>query len=526
MSGVIRLEVPKLPEDDDSSSSEEESSADDPVESLVAGRAKRATAGNRLTSLLQKEGDDELELLFAEDEEEEDVEFEEAAAEDASDVRLDSSSDDDDQGPAANPDDLEGERELERQAKAERRKKRKGQELFKRPPPSRTKVKVDPATTSASPTTPANPPKKKSERVSWLPTADEGSVRASSRKQTMQNKEIVHQRMLESEKRRHRQIKTMEAAAKRKEASKAKVMTQADRMAEAARIEKRNEKSLNRWEETEKKRIEEQKARLAALHNRQLQGPVISWWSGPSKWVNGRLIAVGAKQVVEESTSTAKLYEAMNDPPPSGLAPNAQISIQEDTDTRVTDAAPLPPLQEADSGPPPGHAVMPPPDPHALAAPVQAAPSFLDGIHYYAALSQQPTSVVGPVPSDDLPSTNLSAPTLSHAVPEIELHTRNLVSLRNVDGNASRASELQNHTLFRKRNPKLQKALHESCAITGQPAKFRDPKTGLPYASSYAYKEIQKLCNGGSRWSSLLGCYVGPIASAARGAPDPFYRKA
>ena len=56
-----------------------------------------------------------------------------------------------------------------------------------------------------------------------------------------------------------------------------------------------------------------------------------------------------------------------------------------------------------------------------------------------------------------------------------------------------------------------------------QPARFRDPKTGLAYANSYAYKEIQRLRSGGSRWSSLLGCYVGPVSGAARGVPDKFY---
>ena len=66
----------------------------------------------------------------------------------------------------------------------------------------------------------------------------------------------------------------------------------------------------------------------------------------------------------------------------------------------------------------------------------------------------------------------------------------------------------------------------EICAITMRPAKFRDPKTGLAYANSYAYKEIQRLRNGGSRWSSLLGCYVGPANSPARGVPEGFWKKA
>jgi vacuolar protein sorting-associated protein 72 len=72
-------------------------------------------------------------------------------------------------------------------------------------------------------------------------------------------------------------------------------MTQADRLVEAERTERKNSKSLNRWEETEKKRSEEQKARLAALHNRQLEGPVITWWSGLAKWVNGKLAHVGGR---------------------------------------------------------------------------------------------------------------------------------------------------------------------------------------------------------------------------------------
>ena len=57
-----------------------------------------------------------------------------------------------------------------------------------------------------------------------------------------------------------------------------------------------------------------------------------------------------------------------------------------------------------------------------------------------------------------------------------------------------------------------------------QPAKFRDPKTGLAYANSYAYKEIQRLRTGGSRWSNLLDCYVGPVKSVARGVPERFWK--
>ena len=65
----------------------------------------------------------------------------------------------------------------------------------------------------------------------------------------------------------------------------------------------------------------------------------------------------------------------------------------------------------------------------------------------------------------------------------------------------------------------------EMCAITMQPARFRDPRTGLAYANSYAYKELQKLRKGGARWSNLLGCYVGPVNSAAHGVPERFRKR-
>ena len=508
------------------------------MESLVAGRAKRATAGNRLTSLIDKEADDDLELLFAEDEEEEDHEFEGGDGEEASDVQLDSSSDDEDQGPTAGADDLEGEAEIQKQDRAERRKKRKAQEVFRRP---KTKVKIDPTTASAAPTTPASRPKKKSERVSWLPTTEEGPVRSSSRKQTVQNKEVVHQRMQESEKRRRHQVQVMEAAAKRKEASKPKSMTQEDRMAEAARTEKKNAKSLNKWEITEKNRLEEQKARLAALQNRKLQGPVISWWSGPSKWVNGKLVQVGARNMVEEVKDSTIDADMSTGPSSTDRAVGVGDSIRVEVPIIRQPQIQISPQDE-------GHVGSSQPLMQTLPTQAQDPSTFLDGIHYYASLPQQnpATNVLMPDSTQTFIHHYVpSAPPLPQPPPpSIEISTRNLVILKNMDANITRHSELQNHVLVRKRQSKLQskhcvnilkrvpcnanrwkEATQELCAITGYPARYRDPKTGLPYVNAYAYKEIQKLREGGVRWSSLLGCYVGPVATAARGVPEGFLPK-
>ena len=443
---------PTPTDDSDSSSSSEDGSVDAEevqVESLVAGRSRRSTAGNRLSSLIEKEGDDELELLFAEAEGEEDVEFAGDDGEDASDVQLDSSSDDDDQGPSATAaDDLEGEKELQKQDRQERRKKRKAQEVFKRPPAVRHKVKFDPTTTSTAPATPLARPSKKSGRVSWLPTPDEGPTRSSSRKQTVQNKEVVHQRMQEHEKRRRQQIEVMEAAAKRKEASKPKAMTQADRLAEAARTEKKNAKSLNRWEESEKKRAEDQKARLTALRNRQLKGPVITWWSGPAKWVDDKLVKVGKEKVPEIPINPPVTQIAKDHT--SDVVPPSTIKEFNHVDPDITmDDAPISASQVPVPRPSSGS------QNHPLSLPslVYSAPPRKESFspnHVCYESKPQHESQDGLENTTHISERAEKSRPLPQSQPVIEYSTCNFLILENVDANAMRTPELQNHVLLQK----------------------------------------------------------------------------
>jgi hypothetical protein len=39
-------------------------------------------------------------------------------------------------------------------------------------------------------------------------------------------------------------------------------------------------------------------------------------------------------------------------------------------------------------------------------------------------------------------------------------------------------------------------------------ARYRDPATGLAYATQYAYGELKKLRKENGRWSTLLGDYI------------------
>ncbi|XXH04717.1 hypothetical protein Hte_011139 [Hypoxylon texense] len=288
--------------DNTDSSSDDGSSADEgdstPVEWLATGREKRSTAGNRMKSMIAaEEPDDDLELLFAEDED--DAGFTDVD-DGGSDVQMDSSSDDED--VQENGDELEGEKELEKRARESRQaaRKRKAQEAI--PIKFRKKVKIAP-TPSESPAAAPEPkprPKKKSERTSWLPSPADMPTRASKRETTMLSKEQLHQQMIEREVKRLKQVEAMEKKAKRMEALKKPPMTQAERLAEAAIIEKKNAKSLNRWEEAEKQREEERRAKLAALNNRTLDGPVVTFWSGVGEWVDGKLKHVGKIVTIEE----------------------------------------------------------------------------------------------------------------------------------------------------------------------------------------------------------------------------------
>ncbi|KAL9029079.1 MAG: hypothetical protein Q9196_002642 [Gyalolechia fulgens] len=459
-------------EPDEDDATENASSSDDgpPVELLVTGREKRTTAGTRMSTLLEREGDDELDLLFAEDGPEEDDEFEEEDAEDGSDAQLDSASSDEDQGPAKDDDDLEGEQELQRQTRVEQQKKRKAQDAFLKPGALQKRRRVEAVPASAdTPTTPTPRRKKKSERVSWLPTKDEGPVRASSRKQTVMNKEVVYSRLAASEKRRMHQVQVMEEAAKRKEASKPKAMTQAQRMEEAARTERSNAKSLNRWEAAEKKRLAEQKAKLEALHNRQLTGPVISWWSGVARWVNGKLEQVGWTSIKEAATKGTHQAKQKDDPPIVQV-PSMCPRQPTDNDDLVMDDEPamLEPRSsmqdEATEAAQKTSTVTPPRD----------TDGFLDGIHYYASLPEQssgtaaleqghiyerveaPPKPPGPVtpPSlvpDRIPPV-IPSSILPSDVPTIEFSERNLVILEDIDANVQRVPELQNHVLLKKKS--------------------------------------------------------------------------
>ncbi|KAH7244305.1 YL1 nuclear protein-domain-containing protein [Fusarium redolens] len=667
---------------------------EDTVEWLATTRKRRSTAGNRMKSMLaNEEPDSDLELLFAEDEN--DQGFSDAEV-NGSDVQMDSSDDEDENDN--NDDDLEGEKELEKQAKERRaaQRKRKAQEAI--PAKFRKKVRIDPTTRTPAPAKPAPRPKKKSERTSWLPSAADLPTRASSRQTTRLSKEQLHQQMVEREARRIKQLAQMQKKAAKLEAMKKPPMTQEERLREAAIVEKRNSKSLNRWEEAEKQREEERRAKLAALHNRTLKGPVITFWSGIGEWMGRHMVieepakekrkrgekAKGKEKEKAASTEdkkedgqngeVAKAKEesqpSQNKPPSTASTEPAAASDPKDTKPAtptkagedITKPTDTPSTSETSGAPPavpktedvPPLMTMPPPPqppptpPSSLLAPAPPPSTFVPAPSPPRSQDPPPSGLAAPPlppptsagsasttnsfvappsglsrPPDSKPSGVLAAPILApppgigingnappmmgfgspksnvlappntsqgampptltaaappHNIPSVispppsnpstgvisissmtkiqpktitpalltkstspdtpvvaqppdsqpqppqpSTGARNAIVFQNFDDNALKDRSIQTQIIFGRKMNKLSKPSPAPlCVITNHPARYRDPRTGLPYYNAYAYREIQRLTRGEYRWSHILGAWVGSGTYAARGVPERF----
>lgn len=538
-------------QDEDSDQSDDS----EPVETLVQGRDRRSTAGNLMQSMIQQEEDDDLTLLFADGDEEEDVEFQESDVA-ASDAELDSSSDDDDQGPNAAAEDLDGEVELQKESKLQKSRKRKAQDAFTTVAGLRKRIKANAQATAVS----NEPrPKKKLERVSWLPNLQDGPTRASARKQTVQNKKVTHARLKDHEVRRAKVAAQMEKAGRTREQHQPKQMTQADRLAEALKTEKQNSKSLNRWEETERKRAEEQAAKLAALKDRKLEGPVVSWWSGMATWLGTKLIKFGSKDTDQEMWAEPRKRGRR----PKHLIENADSlkgdggsSVGTPRDQTATPGPPEPPLAPR----PPAEAsdqgqaqpkLSEPSQPEStikFTAPQGPDTFLLQGIQEYAAMPNESASLVpskppslgngapglsGPPAVNSPPVLNLPSnplaptpfPTQAPVPPQISHSTRNIVVLSNFD-NLPLADRGEFSIFYNLKKPgktnKAPKVQQELCPITSLPARYRDPASGVAYANAQAYKRLKDLQKNKFTWSSMLGCYVGESGVVARGVPEGF----
>ncbi|KAF2640994.1 YL1-domain-containing protein [Massarina eburnea CBS 473.64] len=327
--------------------SEGESEPDAPPDFMVVSRSRRSNAGNRMSTLIAQ----------AAEEEQWGEEWEEAPNEedfvgdepnDQDDFNLDSDEEDEDEDDGGDDEDA-GERELRKAERQERIKKRKAATnpfTARLAATSRKRVKLDvPEATESSAPTPR--PKKKSERASWIPTEEDGPIRTSSRRQTVANKENTLAKLKEKDRRRDDTLTMMKAAEARKAKDQPKPLTQAERLAEAARVERRNSKSLHRWEEEEELRAADRQAKIDALKNRQIDGPFIRYYSGPAIWVDDKIKYTGKDAPSVESIEEKLIKET----PPAAQPTQSATSEQSTLDSTPHIPHVVDPTQT--SGPPP-----------------------------------------------------------------------------------------------------------------------------------------------------------------------------
>ncbi|CAD0018864.1 unnamed protein product [Aureobasidium pullulans] len=358
---------------------------------------------------------------------------------DTEDVAFGSSDDSDDDGPPRDGQDeeLQGEKELQKAERAEaRKKKRKANDFANMPLNPLMKRQRLAATNSLL----APRPRKKSERISWLPTLDDAPTRQSRRRQTVANKEQTEAKLKESQKRSEKAHELMKIAAEKKAAAAVPALTQEDRMKRALKVEKENSRTLNRWEKAEEERQIAQQRRLEALRDRQLEGPVFRYWSGSVVW-EGEKIKVkrvhqpriepvveskpkpAAEVVSTDTPSQPPTTDADKTPTQSDAQGDKPVHVPADaehtedtvmntietTEETLPDAVggaekPVEPQGEQKSaeekvaeGRPSGdkapeEKVSEPNTAQPTPAPDQKSPSFLDGIHYWASQSPEATA--------------------------------------------------------------------------------------------------------------------------------------
>ena len=415
------------PHSDGHGGGDSDSEPDQPVDLMVVSRARRSNAGNRMSTLLAKQAEEEQ---WGEEWEEvaNEEEFVGDDANEQEDYNLDSSSSEDEDDGA--DDDDAGERELRKAERQERTKKRKTAAnpfAARLAAASRKRVKLDVPSAAPPPR-----PKKKSERASWIPTEEDGPIRTSSRKQTIANKEHTLAKLKEKDQRRDETLAMMKAAEARKAKDEPKPLTQAERLAEAARVERINKKTLHRWEEAEEQRAAERQAKIDALKNRQIEGPFVRFYSGPAIWVDDKI-----KHTGKGAPSLDELEEKLNKETPVPV-PTDQPAPGDQTQQTPTAAD-----QPQTSQPPQVTTTSQPADSQSMSmpdvtlsqglpfsntlmfAPPENSDSFLFGMEQYSQ-PQQPTSTHELPPNPFLPTSHPELPpnpflSSSHSIDNLSL---------------------------------------------------------------------------------------------------------
>lgn len=471
---------------------------------LVQERARRSNAGNRMQELLAR-GEFEADDMFLEAEN--DVEFEAREEEpDIVDSDFDGNSTEEE-----SDEDVEAEESIAREEKRQR------------------KAAKPVVRTLAQPTGPSAPAPARPRAPRTMPSVvPPGGVRSSSRRSTVENKMATQTKLQEAEARR--------ASVRARPAKRVKHLTQDALIREALEMEEENTQSLLHYLEQE----EERKARQRQAGKKHMSGPFVRW------------ISVGLDQNIFNSIEVRDA-KAKKEPPseerenalPQGTEAQAAREIPERTTPLPTEEA----GPEPDSGAAEPHTEAPNESretPNEVAelhseAPNEApeprsetlsesreTPNEAAEPHTEAPIESceavQPPSLACSEPNESAQETHPPlAP--SHAPMEpaastdpdtpssTEKTARTILSLHGLEPGATWVDEfrylLGDHCAWDRlpfvpsRN-RPYRPRQSTCVITGLPARYRDPRTGIPYATTEAYATIERVLRGEYVWTGSV----------------------
>lgn len=521
---------------------------------MITSRAKRSTAGNKLKALLDQEL--EKDDIFAEVENDIDFHADENEGIDIVDSDFDRDSDDN-AGPGgggAEDDESEGERELEAREKADKQKKRaqaRNVGIVKRPLPP-------PASRTLNRQTDVDSKDAKRRRISFAPdhkdphtsssAAPSGSRRSSARSSTVQSKMQVESRLSEAEQRR--------AALPVKTAQKKKVtLTQDALIAEALEVEEENRESLRKF-------LELEEARRAKMRQRKdkMVGPFVRWVSVGLKTRVVEEVAdepVKAEETMQRESSVQAHDNNATEARPQDKnfrdqaidIPSNRITAKPDTiATSVADKlqsqeieSPTLPINTKEGEPVVliSNEAKNAPD----AVPETATgPSSSQTLPQAPSMSQvttSPTKTVSSLTLDPVLEARREAASLRNAkastpsspakssnpsrVAKFETQARTLLSVEAMPDDWEWLDEFnallgthcdwQSYPFVpaRNRTPRPRQSI---CPITGLPAIYKCPRTGIPFANAEAYAVITKLLENRYIWTGgHRQKFVDPIVS-------------
>lgn len=505
---------------------------------LVQERARRSNAGNRMQELLAR-GEFEADDMFLEAEN--DVEFEAREEEpDIVDSDFDGNSTEEE-----SDEDVEAEESIAREEKRQR------------------KAAKPVVRTLAQPTGPSAPAPARPRAPRTMPSVvPPGGVRSSSRRSTVENKMATQTKLQEAEARR--------ASVRARPAKRVKHLTQDALIREALEMEEENTQSLLHYLEQE----EERKARQRQAGKKHMSGPFVRWISvGLDQNIFNSIEVRDAKAKKEPPS------EERENALPQGTEAQAAREIPERTTPLPTEEAdPEPdsgaaePRTEApnESREAPNEAAEPHSEalsesreaPNEVAEPHSEAPNEAPEPRSETLSESRETPNEAPEPHTEAPIESCEAvqpPSLacsepnesaqethpplapSHAPMEpaastdpdtpssTEKTARTILSLHGLEPGATWVDEfrylLGDHCAWDRlpfvpsRN-RPYRPRQSTCVITGLPARYRDPRTGIPYATTEAYATIERVLRGEYVWTGSVHRSVALSAGMLAAAHD------